>query len=220
LKLINSFKDDNVFQENIYYKFNNQNFTKKSKLYINFLLDYAFKGLSCLISKPVYMETPDKIIIKLFFYLMPNTYEKNKQMLRRKLINLKYPRIKSIAGINIPNDNNMFELASLKAKQKNFNKKFIGNAYAKKGMLTFFTTKNVLILKKLSTILSKIFQKSIELDLTRLQRPYFDDNILMKLLGLLSKQKKYSTSAKYMLQALFSRTKFYALKPDKFKIDI
>jgi len=36
---------------------------------INKLLLYFFKSLNCLISKPVYLHTPDKVIIQLFYYL-------------------------------------------------------------------------------------------------------------------------------------------------------
>ena len=36
---------------------------------INKLLFYFFKSLNCLISKPVYLHTPDKVIVQLFYYL-------------------------------------------------------------------------------------------------------------------------------------------------------
>lgn len=41
-------------------------------------------------------------------------------------------------------------------------------------------------LNKLCIILSRIFNKPVELDLTRLNAPFFDENILVKVIGLLS----------------------------------
>jgi hypothetical protein len=49
------------------------------------------------------------------------------------------------------------------------------------------TKKNINKLNKLCTILSKIFNKPVTLDLIPLSVPFFDENILVKSLGILSK---------------------------------
>src|SRR6266550_1011215 len=54
---------------------------KNNKLFKNIykLLAYSFKSMFCLISKPVFLITPDKIIIQLFYYLfIPNILKAKK----------------------------------------------------------------------------------------------------------------------------------------------
>jgi len=87
--------------------------------------------MNSLISKPIFENKPNKLIIHLFFYLFKE---------------------KNIRNIN---NNNTF----IKINQIKFN--------------------------IISKILSKIFNKSVELDLIRLYYPYFDSNIFVNILNIL-----------------------------------
>jgi hypothetical protein len=66
------------YQKLISYKFNHSplgiNNTVNTQYYIDIkntseLLYYFFKSINCLISKPIYLHTSDKVIIKLFYFL-------------------------------------------------------------------------------------------------------------------------------------------------------
>src|SRR6266576_84354 len=75
----------NMINKNIYIYYSNIigfNFiNENNKLFKNIykLLAYSFKSMFCLISKPVFLITPDKIIIQLFYYLfIPNILKAKK----------------------------------------------------------------------------------------------------------------------------------------------
>ena len=62
------------FSKFIGYNFNTN--TNKISNNIYDLLAASFKAMRCLISKPVFVITPDKIIIQLFYYLfIPNLFK-------------------------------------------------------------------------------------------------------------------------------------------------
>src|ERR1700729_3073274 len=86
--------------------------------------------------------------------------------------------ITSYKGITIPS-NNKFNVK--KNKNRNKNKKINPFKY-------FLNPNNIHKLEILCNILSKIFNKKIQLDLTPLKAPFFDDNILVKAIAILSKR--------------------------------
>jgi hypothetical protein len=91
-------------------------------------LSITFKTMFALISQPVFINTPDKVIIQLFYFVLK------------------------------------FDLK-------------INNAN--------FILKNKTKLKAICNILSRFFQKPIELELIRLYYPYYNSNILVNLFGIL-----------------------------------
>jgi len=208
LKLITSLKFNNSFQENINYKFNTVNNKKIQNIFT--LLEYAFRGMSCLISKPVYMETPNKLIINLFYFLVPGKVKKFKKIKRATV-----PIATSLNGISIPgpqsplnggktlnNKNSSLRSAPVLYGKKNSLKKLNSiNKHKVTGKI-LFSPKNIKKLNNLCTILSRLFKKPIELDLVRLHLPYFDDNILVKAIGIMSKKIHVRNIFKY----IFSKT--------------
>ncbi len=204
-KMITSFKFKYSFQENINFKFNSGLGSNNKKIQNIFtLLEYAFRGMSCLISKPVYMETPQKLIINLFYFLIPGKVKKIKRIRRATV-----PIATTLNGISIP----PLPLGSagtgwntLNNKKSSFSGKLINkNKHQRCVAVTvknLFTPKNIKKLNNLCTILSRLLKKSIELDLVRLHLPYFDDNILVKAIGIMSKKIHVRNIIKY----IFSKT--------------
>lgn len=188
-KLISPFKTVNSFEQNIAYNFNITNNRKLTPAFgqqqnISTLLDYAFRGMSCLISKPVLMETPKNLIINLFYFFVPGQVDLIKQSLRLQESSKRVsaPIATSLGGIAIPSTNN-----------KKFNKSNASAELSKLNQINNFKLTNLTNMEKLNKlciILSNIFNKPVELDLTRLNAPFFDDNILVKLIGLVSTDLK------------------------------
>lgn len=190
-KLISPFKTVNSFEQNIAYNFNITNNRKLTPAFgqqqnISTLLDYAFRGMSCLISKPVLMETPKNLIINLFYFFVPGQVDLIKQSLRLQESTsskrVGAPIATSLGGIAIPSSNN-----------KKFNKSNASAEISKLNQINNFKLTNLTNMEKLNKlciILSNIFNKPVELDLTRLNAPFFDDNILVKLIGLVSTDLK------------------------------
>jgi Mitochondrial ribosomal protein (VAR1) len=157
-----------IYSNIIGYNFN----TETNKLIKNIynLLAATFKSMYCLISKPVFVITPDKIIIQLFYYLfIPNILKfkkihrlgyKHKYKFRSnnktKRLYLKYKQIKNKVRINLRKLSNV-------TLTKIYSEKF----------------------KILCQILSRLFKKPVELNLIRLHYPYNDSNILVNLLGIM-----------------------------------
>ena len=63
----------------------------------------------------------------------------------------------------------------------------------------FNCNKNLQKLNKLCTILSRIFKKPVELDLVRLHLPFFDDNILVRAIGIMTKKVHVRNIINYIL---------------------
>jgi hypothetical protein len=74
LKAISIFNSEVASSQNILYQFNKSN--KISSTYVNnnifTILESSFFSMSSLISKPVFVITPSKVVIQLFFYLNKN----------------------------------------------------------------------------------------------------------------------------------------------------
>ena len=166
------------------------------------LLNYFFKSIYCLISKPVFIQSADKLTIQLFYFLnIPHrklfkyfsiTYInsfKNKWLKRKSqafsLRKNNSPRIASVAlkiklnrsdlkiVTNLRNKSNI--VRNLFFKMRNFN---ISKVYYKKFEL-------------ICKILSKKFNKTVEFQLIRLHNPLHDTNILTNLFSLNLNNKKF-----------------------------
>ena len=164
------FNSINSYQKNIHFN------TSKRIQNLFSLLEYAFIAMSSLISKPVYLETPDKININLFYFLIASD-QMNK---------VTAPIATSYNGIGIKN---------------------IGNTGMRVQPLKLFTQNNIQNLNLLCLILSRIFKKPVELDLIRLHLPYYDDNILVKAIGIMSKD----INIRHIFNIIFTKTKIATL---------
>ena len=164
----------NSYQQNIHFNFQASKRIQKGPIFG--LLEYAFIAMSCLISKPVYLETPDKININLFYYLISSD-QMNKATA---------PIATSYNGIGIKN---------------------VGNTGVPK-VIKLFTQNNIKKLNILCVILSRIFKKPVELDLIRLHLPYFDDHILVKAFGIMSKD----INVRHIFNIIFTKTKIASQK--------
>jgi Mitochondrial ribosomal protein (VAR1) len=206
-QLITAYKSVNPFNQNIVFNFNKYNNINIKN--IATLLDYAFRSMSCLISKPVFMVTADNIIINLFYFFIPGKIRRVKRskqffasvpkgLLRARNIlmnNKSLPIAKSLNGILIPKNRNFkFSKKNQFAKMKwqFLNKQFL-------------TYQNTYKLNKLCTILSRIFNKPVKLDLIPLSLPFFDDNILVKAIAILSKK----INIRKIFQKIYRNTRLY-----------
>jgi hypothetical protein len=218
-ELITAYKIVKPFHQYIRYNFNIQNNKQIKNIFM--LLEYAFKAMSCLISKPVFFESHDKVIINLFYCFIPGKSYKlkygNRGGKNNRFNNNKYnsnstnnsnldinnnnsiPKLTSLNGIDIKNNeefNSIKDITSLSGKMR--------FQYLNKH---FLTNKNINKLNKLCTILSRILKKEVKLDLIPLSVPLFDDNILVKAIGIMSKTinlKKIFTSI-YRNSTLYSK---------------
>ncbi len=146
-----------------------------NKLIINnvskFLSDF-FKSIYCLISKPVIISTPDKIKIQLFYFLcLPKVYLV--ENLRKGLYVLAF-------GDKKFKVNNL--IIKKKRRQILVNKKV--NIILKKLAKSILPKVYPYKFKNICTILSKLFNRPIELELIRLHQPFYDSNILVNFLAL------------------------------------
>ena len=200
----------NPFQQNIHFNFNAANDRKGRGHNLFDLLEFAFRAMSCLISKPVYTETPDKIKINLFYYLVVSASAKRHRQnilkkIRQEGANKKIAT--SINGIEIKNVTQLSEYAAQvgfgEALVKN-NKGQQNNGKVIKSNNSFklMTQRNLQKLNLLCLIISRIFKKPVELDLIRLHLPYFDDNILVKAIGIMTKKIPVRNIFKF----IFSKT--------------
>lgn len=76
-QLITPYKHVKPFHQNINYYFNKYNNKQKQQIFN--LLQYAFRAMSCLISKPIFMETNDNIKINLFYFFIPGKVKRLKK---------------------------------------------------------------------------------------------------------------------------------------------
>jgi hypothetical protein len=185
-----------VYYKNIIaYNFNSN--TNKLIKNIYKLLSASFKSMYCLISKPVFLITPDKITIQLFYYLfIPN-------ILKLKQINL-YKKNKKSNYINL-----ILRRRELKNKHINFKKQISRYRRFKKTNINLHNLSSNALTKVFSNkfkilcnILSNLFKKPVELNLTRLHYPYFDSNILVNLLGIMINKIKL----RIIIRKLFANT--------------
>jgi Mitochondrial ribosomal protein (VAR1) len=156
-------------------------FNKSNNLYplltrIESLLKNLFLSIYCLISRPVYLISHDKVVIRLFVYLSP------------KIANL---------------INNGFSL-SLKNKDRNeltnlfkLNNRF-GTSTTKSKSAILVNNFNS-ILKKFSSVFEKIFKKQVIFQIIKLQYPFHNSNILAQVLGSNASKYKFKRLIKILV---------------------
>jgi hypothetical protein len=143
------------------------------KLLFNF-----FKSMYCLISKPVFITTPDKIKIQLFYFLCIPKFLINKTVAAELLGKGKGKAFNGAAS------------QQGTAKALGFNSKDLNVKVNLKRLTQSNLTKVYpLKFKLICTILSKFFNKNVELELIRLHQPYYDSNILVNFLALIINKK-------------------------------
>jgi len=230
------------------------------------LLFYFFKSMYCLISKPVFLFTPEKVTIQLFYFLNIPKFKVFKwySILNNKLIRQKWYSLRLKKNLNLDNlnstsryhdsgANSEFSRSSqnyafssshchsndartftlLPAALKQGGEDFLKRnqlktvlSYSNKEMMnrvklswrikkTLFRlnkkrskVKNILFnlnkfnlfkvfslkFKLICEILSNKFKKPVELQLIRIHQPFHDSNILVNLLSLNIKNKKFKTN--------------------------
>jgi len=258
--LVTPYKIVNKFNQNITYNFNKYNKINIDNIVT--LLEYAFRAMSCLISKPVFMITANNIVINLFYYFIPGKVNKKtrKNRLNRlkkldlflkdqdkdkdkdkdkdtslnvnvnvnETLNLSKNQANletntniatEIGGISIVNNNNKNNNNNNQDNNTNTNTntnnpkttelsdKAKEQLLFKKYSLQFlFSPKNQIRLNKLCRILSKILNKTVVLDLIPLKLPFFDDNILVKAIGMMCNKIPVRTFFNF----IFRRTVLYS----------
>lgn len=120
-------------------------------------LENSFKGMSSLISKPIYNITSDKITIQLFVYYIPlysnpSIKAASISRVRQGVGTLPHPPVQGGAGIE---DKNMKKFLSVNNEKLNI----------------------------ICNILSNYFKKPVELELIQLKYPYYNSNIFVNFLG-------------------------------------
>jgi Mitochondrial ribosomal protein (VAR1) len=181
-KYLKAISNYNIIKKGIFISYSNIigfNFkSERNKLIQNIyiLLARSFKAMYCLISKPVFVMTPDKIIIQLFYFLfLPN-------ILKIKKIQLnKYGKRKKISQILWFKKKNKFRKQYRKFRKIKFNVRQKLRKLSNVVITKVFKNK----FKILSNILSRFFKKPVHFELIRLHYPYHDSNILVNLLGIM-----------------------------------
>jgi len=140
------------------------------KLLFNF-----FKSMYCLISKPVFITTPDKIKIQLFYFLCIPKYLINKTVIA--------DAADSSLAFNGKGQGKPSQ--ALGFNSKDLNVKVNLKRLTQSNLTKVYPHK----FKLICTILSKFFNKNVELELIRLHQPYYDSNILVNFLALIINKK-------------------------------
>lgn len=181
LKLITTFNTEVAKFKNNIFSFNLNNNKLIKNIYS--ILEYSFKSMSSLISKPSFSITPDKIVIHLFFFLISDS--ENKSLKLGKFIKSKY------------NKNNKF---SRKLEEETF------------------LQQNHTKLESLCSLLSKIFNKPVELDLVRLYYPFYEPNILVNAFGLIADTIKLRFILKRLLKVAIIKNPTRMLNKKRFSL--
>lgn len=193
----------------IYYNnligFNFNNNTNKLIKNIYKLLQSSFKSMYCLISKPVFIITSDKITIQFFYYLFIPNLLKLKQI---KLYhnNKKYNYLKLIKNLrDLKKKHRRFKKQISRIRRfKKITSKINFNKLSNYNLTNIFSNKfNILC-----NILSNLFKKPVELNLIRLHYPYLDSNILVNFLGIMINKIKL----RILIRKLFENTVIKNLK--------
>lgn len=134
---------------------------------INNLFIKFFKGMYCLISRPFFIFTSDVVKIQLFYFVAIPKY-----------LNLRRKNRRALA----PHKNYFYwSDKSNKVKENLIN-------LAQKNIINVYPSRFVV----LANILSKIFNKTVELELIRLHQPYLDTNILVRFSALFINKRNIS----------------------------
>jgi hypothetical protein len=183
--LISTFNPEVAKVKNTLFNFNLTNNKLLKNVYT--ILEYSFKSMSSLISKPYFYINQDKIIIQLFFY---KTVLPKFKLIRQKLNSNKW-------NIN----KNKSNIKSIKNNQK----------------LPFLSL-NKIKLENLCALLSKIFNKSVELELIQLHRVYHEPNILVNALGSIVNSIKLRRILKRLFKAIVIKNPTRLINRKRFSV--
>ena len=162
------------------------------------LLFYFFKSMYCLISKPVFIFTPDKVVIHIHYFLNIPKFKVFKWYSIFKSKNNGQKRETRIKQKN----NKIFNWGAHKKRKQKVKGKVaktlirLNNKRTKVQNILFNLNKYNLFrvfslkFKLICEILNNKFNKPVELQLIRLHQPYLDSNILVNLLSLNIRNKK------------------------------
>jgi len=162
------------------------------------LISAFFKSIYCLISKPKFINTPDKIIIEILYFITIPDFK------IFKWYNFIYnsPTPNGIGGKAI------IEGRNIKRRNKSIKLILRKNNLIKK---TLFNLNNTNITKLyfnkfiiLFKLLSSYFKKPIEFNLIRLHKSNYDSNILAQLFYLILKKKNIRSA----IHNLYTKNKF------------
>jgi hypothetical protein len=204
LNLITTFNPEVAKVKNTVFNFNLINNKILTNVYT--ILEYSFKSMSSLISKPYLYINQDKIIIHLFFYnkVMPKFKLYRKKLYKNSLTRNKFSKItnKISTTTNKWNINtNKWNITAIKNNQK----------------LPFLSL-NKNKLENLCALLSKIFNKSVELELTQLHRVYHEPNILVNALGSIVNKIKLRRILKKLFKAIVIKNPTRLINRKRFSV--
>lgn len=190
LNLITKFNPEIATVKNTVFNFNLTNNKILQNVYT--ILEYSFKSMSSLISKPYLYINQDKIIIHIFFY--------NKVMPKFKLYRKKWNKFSTTRNkLNI--NKNKWNITAIKNNNK----------------LSFLSL-NKNKLENLCALLSKIFNKSVELELTQLHRIYHEPNILVNALGSIVNKIKLRRILKKLFKAIIIKNPTRLINRKRFSV--
>jgi len=169
---------------------------------INKLLFYFFKSLNCLISKPVYLHTPDKVIIQLIYFL--NIPKKKVFRLfsilyynsfRKKWLSKKSQIFSLTLRKNALRNKRIAKIPFIKRKVRKAISRLRGKSNLQRSLLFNLRKFNLAEVynnkfKIIIEILTRKFNKPVVFQIIRTHNPYFDSNILANLLSLNIRNKK------------------------------
>jgi hypothetical protein len=189
---------------------------------INKLLISFFKSIYCIIGKPVFIHTGDKVIIQLFYYLnIPKKkifrlfsllYLKNfksKLLKYSSLTSNKSKRGGKYLGIPYIKGKNRKSISRLRRKSDKIRINLFN--LRKWSIVIYYKNK----FKLLCQLLSKQFNKSVELQLIRLHNPNHDSNILVNLLSLNIRNK--TKKARRAIQNIYNKNSVKIINDFKLK---
>lgn len=195
------------------------------------LLNAFFKSIYCIISKPKFINTPDKLIIEILYYItIPNNniFKWYNFIFKTKRL-IAYNYINAVQESENEDDNFKLNLKKLSQKIKNLKRKRLRvrkwNKFIKiilkknsiiRQMLFNLNKTNITSLYYnkftiLFKLLSSYFKKPIELNLIRLHKADYDSNILAKLFFLILKRKNIKSA----IRKIYFKNKIGILINDK-----
>jgi len=164
------------------------------------LIGAFFKSIYCLISKPKFINTPDKLIIEILYFITIPDFK------NFKWYNFIYAPTGLVKG-------QVLQKAKAKRRNKIIKLLLRKNNFIKK---TLFKLNNTNITKLyfnkfiiLFKLLSSYFKKPIEFNLIKLHKSSYDSNILAQLFYLILKKKNIRSA----IHNLYTKNKFTNLTP-------
>jgi len=215
-KLLSNSNTSVIKNQTTVYNFNKQNNVSIGpgwKNRVTILLTAYFKKFYCLISKPVFIITPNSVKIHLFYYKRAASLRKI-SYLKRLIKSLLSPsRFKGSSAallkrnrIKIKGLSHVSHLSHFRDNLPRFYVVRSFNSWAGR----YFLFPNFR-LKYIAILLSKLLQTNVELELVRLKYPYHDSNILAQLIGINGRTSTYGRIKK----RLFGRATIFTKDIEK-----